>query len=116
MEYVCNHFNYCYMYLYYTANKPEIHVLMRLLYSVSGKWQDIGDLLGVESNTIERLYHSNVSNKEKMSKVLQSWLDNEPTPATWDNIIDVLEGPLQNELLATAICQFLGEKIGKSRN
>ena len=104
------------MYLYYTANKPQKHVLMRLLSSVSDKWLEIGDLLGVDSDIIEALYNSNVSNQVKMSKILQSWLDNEPTPATWDNIIYVLEGPLQNKSLATAIYQFLGKEIGTSLN
>ena len=39
----------------------------------------------------------------------QSWLDNEPTPATWSNIIDVIGGPLQNKSLANKICQYLGK-------
>ena len=42
-----------------------------------------------------------------MSKIAQNWLDNEPTPATWDNIIDVIGGPLQNKSLANEICQYL---------
>ena len=109
-------FNNCYMYLYYTANKPEKHVLLRLLFSVSDKWLEIGDLLGVDSDIIEGLYNSKASNQVKMSKMLQSWLDNEPTPATWDSIIDILEGPLQKKLLATTICQFLGKEIGTSLN
>ena len=109
-------FNNWYMYLYYTANKPEKHVLMRLLFPVSNKWLEIGDLLGVDSDKIDALYTSNVSNQVKMSNMLQSWLDNEPTPATWDNIIDILEGPLQKKSLATAIYQFLGKKIGTSLN
>ena len=109
-------FNNWYMYLYYTANKPEKHVLLRLLSSVTDKWLEIGDLLGVDSDIIEALYNSNISNQVKMSKMLQSWLDNEPTPVTWDNIIDVLEGPLQNKSLATPIYQFLGKEIGTSLN
>ena len=72
----------------------------------------MGDLLGVDPNTIEMLYYSNFSDDVKMSKMLQSWLDNEPTPATWNNIISVIEGPLQKKSLATEICQFLGIKLG----
>ena len=48
-----------------------------------------------------------------MSKMLQSWLDNEPTPVTWDNIIDVIGGPLQNKSLAIEILQFLGIESGQ---
>ena len=49
-----------------------------------------------------------------MSKMLQSWLDNEPTPATWGNIIDVIDGPLQNKSLANEICQHLGKDSSMS--
>ena len=47
-----------------------------------------------------------------MSKMLQSRLDNEPTPATWDNIISILDGPLKKKLLAIEICQFLVNESG----
>ena len=99
---------------YYTANKPEKLVLVRLLSSITDKWEQIGDLLGVDPNTIEMLYYSNFSDKVKMSKMLQSWLYNEPTPATWDNITSILEGPLQKKSLAIEICQFLGKESGMS--
>ena len=84
------------------ATTPEKHTLLTLLASVSAKWQEIGDLLGVDSNTIEGLYTSNLSNQVKMSKMFQSWLDNAPTP-TWYNIINVLEGPLKKKSLAAEI-------------
>ena len=56
------------------------------------------------------LYNSNLSDQKKMSKMLQSWLDNEPTPVTWDHFISVIEGPLQMKSLAIEICQFLGNE------
>ena len=49
----------------------------------------------------------------KMSKMLQSWLDNEPTPVTWDHFISVIEGPLQMKSLAIEIRQFLGIESGQ---
>ena len=96
-----------YFILYVTGNKPEKHVLLKLLSSVTAEWQEIGDLLGVNPNTIKGLCDSNFSNQVKMSKMLQSWLDNEPTPATWDNIISIIEGPLQKKSLANDISQLL---------
>ena len=90
------------MYIAILATKPEKHTLLTLLASVSTKWQEIGDLLGVDSNTIDGLHTSNLSNQVKMSKMLQSWLDNAQTP-TWHNIISVLEGPLKNKSLANKI-------------
>ena len=76
----------------------------------------MGDLLGVDPNTIEMLCYSSFPDDVKMSKMLQSWLDNEPTPATWNNIISIIEGPLQKKSLATEICQFLCVKLGVSFN
>ena len=86
----------------FSATKPEKHRLLTLLTSISAKWQEIGDLLGVDSNIIEGLHTSNLSNEVKMSMVLQSWLDNAPTP-TWHKIINVLEGPLKKKSLADEI-------------
>ena len=37
--------------------------------------------------------------------------DNEPTPASWDNILDITEGPLQKRVLALYVRQKL--KISK---
>ena len=101
---------------YFIANKPEKHVLLRLLSSITAKWQQIGDLLGVDPNTIEMLCYSSFADDVKMSKMLQSWLDNEPTPATWNNIISVIEGPLQKKSLATEICQSLKLSIEPGRS
>ena len=92
---------------YITASKPEKHILLKLLSPVNNEWQRIGDLLGVDSNTIQSLSTSTFSDQIKMSKMLQNWLDNEPTPVTWDNIIKVLEGPLQEKALVDEIRQFL---------
>ena len=101
-------------YIYFTVSKPKKHELLRLLSSITGKWQEIGDLLGVDSDIIESLSNSSSSNEVKMSKMLQSWLDNEPTPASWDNILEIIEEPLQKNALAIEIRQKL--KAGKEFN
>ena len=83
-----------------------------MLSSVTAKWQVMGGLLGVDSNTIDGLSYSNFADEVKMSKMLQSWLDNEPTPTTWGNIISVVEGPLQKKTLANEMCKLLGIESG----
>ena len=82
-------------------------MLLKLLLPINGKWQEIGDLLGVDADTIDSLSTSSISNKVKMSKILQNWLDNEPTPVSWDNILDIIEGPLQKKALANKIHEEL---------
>ena len=91
--------------IYFLVVKPEKHVLLKFLCPISGKWQEIGDLLGVDVDTTDHLYTSPLSSKVKMAKILQSLLDNEPTPATWENILDIVEGPLQKKALALEIRQ-----------
>ena len=80
---------------------------MRLLSPATAKWVEMGLLLGVDYNTIDGLCYSNSSDHVKMSKMLQSWLDNQPTPVTWENIIGTIEGPLQKKSLAIEIRKFL---------
>ena len=99
-------------FFYFTENKPEKRILLRFLSTVTAKWQEIGDLLGVDPNTIEGLCHSNYSDQVKMSKMLQSWLDNEPSPVTWGNVISILHGPLQKKSIAIEITQFLIKESG----
>ena len=96
---------------YFTASKPEKHILLRLLSPLNSKWQRIGDLLGVDLDIIQALSISTFSDQIKMSKMLQSWLDNEPTPVTWDNIIKVLEEPLHEKALVDEIRQFLKPRM-----
>ena len=110
--YVYIYINYDYNFSTFTANKPEKYILLRMLSSVTAKWQEMGGLLGVDSNTIDSLCYSNFTDEVKMSKMLQSWLDNEPTPATWGNIISVVEGPLQKKSLANEMCKLLGIESG----
>ena len=105
--------HFIYICFFFTAIKPEKRILLRFLSSVTAKWQEIGNLLGVDSNTIEMLDNCNISDQMKMSKMLQSWLDNEPTPVTWDHFISVIEGPLQMKSLAIEIRQFLGIESGQ---
>ena len=81
--------------------------LLKFLSSTTAKWQEMGELLGVHSNIIEGLCISNKSDFVKMSEVLQYWLDNEPTPVMWENIISVLEGPLQKKSVGDEIRKYL---------
>ena len=66
-------------------------------------WYELGGFLGVDTNILDGLLNLSFSDGIKMSKMLQNFLDNQPTPATWNNIIDVIEGPLQKKTLADEI-------------
>ena len=85
-------------------------MLLNLLSPMSAQWEEIGGLLGVDANTINGLHTLNLTNQVKLDKMLQSWLDNEPTPVTWNNVISVLEGPLKKKSLAIEIRNTIGIK------
>ena len=95
------------IFLYFTVSRPEKNILLKLLFPLMYKWYEIGGLLGVDDNIIESLSVSIHSDGVKMSKMLQEWLDNEPSPVTWRNIIDIIEGPLQNRAMGAMIRQEL---------
>ena len=96
--------------MHFTATKPEKYMLLNLLSPVSAQWQEIGGLLKVHPNIINGLQISSLSDQVKLDKMLQYWLDNEPTPVTWNNVISVLEGPLKKKSLAIEIRKTIGIK------
>ena len=72
------------------TSKPEKKEMLEFLSPISAKWYEIGDSLGVDSNTMEGLCTSNFSKEVKLSKVLQRRLEDPgPTSLTWDEIIHV---------------------------
>ena len=96
--------------MHFTVAIPDKYMLLKLLFPVSAQWDEIGGLLGVDANTINRLHTSKLTNQVKLDKILQSWFDNEPTPVTWNNVISILEGPLKKKSLAIEISKTLGIK------
>ena len=68
-------------------------------------WYELGGYLGVDTSILDGLLKSTYSDGVNMSKMLQNFLDNQPTPATWNNIINVIERHLQKKALADEIRQ-----------
>ena len=72
------------------STKPEKYEMMKLFSPISAKWHQIGDLLKVDSNTMEGLRNSTFADEVKLSIMLQKWLEkSESTSVTWDEIIRV---------------------------
>lgn len=109
---VCQYFvKHTNVIFYFVDTKPEKVALLNHLTCISDKWYEMGGFLGVDSNTLDGLFTSNSSNDVKLSKILQNWLDNERTPVTWENILGILEGPLEKKLVANIIRKSLGMYI-----
>ena len=84
--------------------------MLNLLASAAARWEDIGGGLKVAPGAIESLQQSNKRPINKLSEILQIWMDTWCSPVTWENIIEVVEGPIvdkKNE--AKAMRDFLGK-------
>ena len=76
-------------------NKDE---LLKLLANIDNKWHEIGLSLKVANNVLNGLASENSTNILKLDQVLQSWIETESSPVTWDIIITAIEGPIVNNV------------------
>ena len=65
-----------------------------MLACISDQWQSIGEALGVPNTVLMSLLQNNLENKNKLSSVLQCWMDQCTTKVTWNSIISAVEGPI----------------------
>ena len=93
------------------GKRPELRHLVQLLATVSSRWDSLGGQLGVEPNFIESLKTSNKFNKTRLTEILQKWIEMKPTPVTWDNIINVVGGPVVEKLDVAITIQKSLKKI-----
>ena len=65
---------------------PDRHVLLELLADIKHLWFEIGLALKVPDKEIEGLQQKSLSDINKLSKVLQFWI-NQCVEVTWQSII-----------------------------
>ena len=65
--------------------------MLNLLAPAAARWEDIGAGLKVAAGAIESLQQSNKRPINKLSEVLQTWMDTWSSPVTWENIIKVVD-------------------------
>ena len=90
-----------------TGKRPELRYLVQRLACVSSKWDLVGGELGVDENFISGLRISENSNETKLTDILQRWMEMKPTPVTWENVIEVVGGPVKAPEVAKDIRQSL---------
>ena len=61
---------------------------------ISDKWQNIGEALGVPNTVLKSLLQKDLENINKLSSVLECWMDQYTTKVTWNSIISAIEGPI----------------------
>ena len=75
---------------------PEMYKLLQLLFDLSHQWELIGHSLHLSDNFLDGLHQLNVSDNNKLSKILLNWRNTNSSPFTWRTLIDALNGPVIN--------------------
>ena len=89
-------------------SKPDKLQLIRLLTPIAYKWKEIGEALKIRHGALMSLHQSNFSDEQKLSDVVQLWIDGQPTNVKWSTIITAIESPpVDNLSIAESIRFFL---------
>ena len=72
---------------------PDRHVLLELLADIKHLWYEIGVALKVPDEELEVLHQKNISDINKLSKVLQYWID-WGAEVTWRSIITAVRSKI----------------------
>ena len=96
--------------------KPELTDLLGLLADINYEWETIGVALKVQEGVLGSLRYSSQSDKIKMIRVVQSWIDAIPSKLSWLAVIEAVEGPIVNHpSTAMKIRQYLAKPEVQSR-
>ena len=91
---------------------PNVHDILNLLADISHNWMEIALAISIPRNVLNGLQHTySVSDTVKLNHVLQTWMDTQSSPVTWETIISAIEGPIvNNKRKADEIRQYLGKQ------
>ena len=65
---------------------------------IKDKWYLIGDSLEVNTGDLDSLKISNNSTDMNLSIVINKWLEEKSNEATWEALLEEVEGPIVNNL------------------
>ena len=75
------------------------------------QWYKIGLSLNISNGFLYHLHQSNMSDIDKLSQVIQNWLDTCVSPTTWRALIAAIEGPIVYNLAkASEIQHYLSKE------
>ena len=87
---------------------PQKSDLIEQMSGIYSWWYTIGERLEIEAGELDCLRFSNQRDVEKLSKVLQLWMDRMTKPVTWNTILEVIGSqPIQNKCVVKEIEKFL---------
>ena len=91
------------------GKEPKKLHLMSLLHSIKHMWCTIGERLAVCHGDIKSFeYNVKYDDTNKLSEVLQVWIDKRKCEVSWKRIITVIDDPpIENKRVSDEICEFL---------
>ena len=96
--------------------KPELTDLLGLLADINYEWETIGVALNVQEAVLGGLRYGSQSDKIKMMRVVQSWINAIPSEVSWLTVIKAVEGPIVNHpATAMKMQQYLAKPEVQSR-
>ena len=108
-----------YVFLDVLKEAPKPDELLGLLADVDAQWYEIGLVLKIPKNDLEKIPQQlqlGSGGGTKLSQVIDEWIrrDDDESPVTWETVISAFEGPvLRNRKKANEIRQHLGFPKGK---
>ena len=73
---------------------PDKRDLLELLADIKHLWYNIGEALRVPYTELKSLQHSSLPDLNKLSSVLQCWIDKCTTEVTWNSIITAMKSKI----------------------
>ena len=90
--------------------RPMKKDLLRLLNPIKYQWIEIGELLNIPYGDLKTLQSFPSPDANKLSEMLQIWIDKQCSPVTWQTIIDIVGNPpVKNKALVDEIRHFLNK-------
>ena len=79
--------------------RPTLPQLLKKLYNVAEKWEDIGILIEIESDKLNNVKkENNPSQRDCLREMLKIWMKQVSPPPTWSSMADALETVGEEEL------------------
>ena len=91
--------------------EPKKAHLQNILGPIEYKWREIGEALEIPNGRIQSIDHNaRYNDTRKLSEVLQTWIDTQPSDVSWKNLIRVItEHPVNEPVLAKTIPDFIAK-------
>ena len=79
-----------------------------MLSFIDNEWEEIGLGLQVRTNVLKGLDQKRCTNAVKLADVINTWMDSQSSPVTWETAISVIQRRLVNVTKANEIRRHLG--------